>query len=702
MPNQDFDDLRNAVAANQKLYSVFDRVSLGNAKGKLENQHDRRVLTADNIVYGIEAPASDAEKALKEDLAFLKNMEESAQTETFFHLIQKYGWRIGDPKKQGEYDLAVPFCDSFRFGKALADHKEFILVKGDLSGIQKYIYGNIQPKQAGGMVKIAKKLRGRSVIVSLLTDFLAGIVLRELELPVWNMLFAGGGHFNLLLPNSEKVNSELPKIIIKLNEQMCERFGENLQLVFAQKNFSLSEIEQEAGRCFSEVNSILEKQKQQQHKGELARHFFSPKMTPEEQKAYQKKIEDWEIAIGERFPKRKILIEAVTDGSVFQPDNEKLLEIVTFKLDENSYSLLVPEDLTVLKNAVSEDPGLVSAQVFSINNTEFLKIAANIPSSKISFGFRFLGKTVPLTIDDKTSRERPQTFEEIVEAKGDNLKILAALRLDVDDLGFIFSRGMDGARLGEIICLSREMQYFFSTHFDGLAEKHHLYLIYSGGDDAFAVGKWDDVIAFSSELQNHFKEFTKNNQDVHFSAGIFMGTPHYPVGRFYREAGNLQDAAKDATKDKNRVNIFNHIMTWDSFSSKIELGSIFFDALDNNGDDAGKLNIAFVYRILNLVKSSFHERTFIDKNDSYRIQKRGSINMERFARNVGGLRYLFARNGMDAKRANELVGKLETALIGDFLKSFDFGPDEQIKSTRDYLVALNYALYKKRAKPNKQ
>jgi CRISPR-associated protein Csm1 len=427
-------------------------------------------------------------------------------------------------------------------------------------------------------------------------------------------------------------------------------------------------------------------------------HFFAEKEDPKKAGEDRKKVEKREIEIGERFPKREYLIETVSDGPLFQADNDKLLEIASFNLHKYSYSLLVPEDLKELKNTVSEHSGLLSAQVFSINDTDFLKITPHVSSPNISFGFRFLGKFVPLTFDEKTSRDRPKTFEEIVEEDNDQNKLLAALRLDVDDLGFIFSRGIEGARLGEILCLSRELQYFFSAHFDRLAEKHQLYLIYSGGDDAFAVGRWDNIIAFTAELQKQFEDFTKNNKDVHFSAGIFMGNPHYPVGRFYRDAGELQDKAKDASRGKNRVNIFNHIMTWDSFSSKIDLGNTFFDALDNKGKDAGKLNTAFVYRILNLVKSSFHERSFMDKNDNNRIQKRGSINFERFARNVGGLRYLFARNGMDAKRANELVGKLETALIGDFLKSFDFGDDDKVKTTRDYLVALNYALFKKRAK----
>ncbi len=371
---------------------------------------------------------------------------------------------------------------------------------------------------------IAKKLRGRSIIVTLLTDFLATVVLRELDLPIWHMLFAGGGHFNLLIPNTPENEGMLKVLNQDLDHQMRLRLDDNLQLVFAQAYFSKEEIKINPGKCFSKLNLILEEQKFQQHRKYLDDHFFSEKEDLEKTKERRRAIEKREVEIGERFPKRQFLVEAVTKGPVFQADNDKVLEIASFDLHKYSYSLLVPEDTELIKT-VSDHTGLVSAQVFSINNTDFLKIAPQIPSSKIGFGFRFLGKkTVPLIRDEKMQgRDRPQTFEEIVEGDNDQNKMLAALRLDVDDLGFIFSKGMADAKLGEIACLSREMQYFFSVHFDGLAEKHQLYVIYSGGDDAFVVGKWDNIIGFTAELQTDFESFYQKQPRCTFQRGHIHG-----------------------------------------------------------------------------------------------------------------------------------------------------------------------------------
>jgi CRISPR-associated protein Csm1 len=714
MVNADLKKLRLAIEANEKLYSVFERITLGNAQPKLNNCHDARVLSYQNIVHVGENFSSeqlmvDLQAEFETDVETFEKLPESAQNDTLPFLFQKYGWRIGDPARTEDNQLAVTYCDAYRLEKIFESAaQEFILLKGDLAGIQNYIYGNIQPKQAGGLRDIAKKLRGRSLIVSLLTDFLAGVMLRELGLSSWHLLFAGGGHFNLLLPKTAETPALLKVLSEDLDFQMRRRFGENLQLVVAHLEFSKNDIEKNPSECFSKLISQLERQKQQTHKKYLHDHFFpEEKMTAEEMKKRRKEIDDWEIDIGERLPKKDFLVETVTTKPVFR--TRKLPEIVTFEMHRHCYSLLVPENFKNAKTMLSESEDLVSAQVLSINDTEFLKHAGHFQNSKISFGFRFLGKTLPMIFDEKKQREVPKTFEEIVKEGNDENKLLAALRLDVDDLGFIFSRGMPGASLGEILTLSREMQYFFSAHFNKLAEKHNLYLIYSGGDDAFAVGKWDNTIAFLRELRYDFQKFVFDNStkerkglsDVHFSAGIFMGNPHYPVGRFYRDAGKLQDDAKNSNERKNRVKIFNQILVCEEFDSKINLGEKFALVFEGEEKEMKKLPSAFAYRILNLVKSSFRESTYEDREGNW--YNRGSINPERFSRNVAGLRYFLARQGFDKKRSEEAVSVIEKELIWDFMRSFDFNGDEdKIYPVRDYLVALNYAIFKNRAKASQK
>jgi len=61
----------------------------------------------------------------------------------------------------------------------------FLLLKGDISGMQDFIY-TVTSKGA------AKGLRGRSVYLQLLTEVIANWILRRLILPFVNLLYQGG------------------------------------------------------------------------------------------------------------------------------------------------------------------------------------------------------------------------------------------------------------------------------------------------------------------------------------------------------------------------------------------------------------------------------------------------------------------------------------------------------------------------------
>ncbi|MFH2102340.1 MAG: type III-A CRISPR-associated protein Cas10/Csm1 [Chloroflexota bacterium] len=84
-------------------------------------------------------------------------------------------------------------------GKATTENQTLLakpvvlLVGGDISGIQKFIY-TISSKKA------AQTLRGRSFYLELLTEAVLRYVLNELGLPYTNVIYSGGGHFFLLAP----------------------------------------------------------------------------------------------------------------------------------------------------------------------------------------------------------------------------------------------------------------------------------------------------------------------------------------------------------------------------------------------------------------------------------------------------------------------------------------------------------------------
>ncbi len=83
------------------------------------------------------------------------------------------------------------------------------LLCGDLSGVQAYIYKVI----ARGA---AKNLRGRIFYLQLLTLAVARFILRQLDLPVSNLLYVGGGRFYLLVPpgaDLEPIQQEVSEVL---------------------------------------------------------------------------------------------------------------------------------------------------------------------------------------------------------------------------------------------------------------------------------------------------------------------------------------------------------------------------------------------------------------------------------------------------------------------------------------------------------
>ena len=72
---------------------------------------------------------------------------------------------------------------------------------------------------------VTKRLRGRSVFLSLLPDLTARYILYTLKYPFINILFAGGGHFELIIGYEENIQNKLSEIQNKIEETLIKEFG---------------------------------------------------------------------------------------------------------------------------------------------------------------------------------------------------------------------------------------------------------------------------------------------------------------------------------------------------------------------------------------------------------------------------------------------------------------------------------------------
>ena len=102
----------------------------------------------------------------------------------------------------------------------------FLLVSADISGIQPFIYA-IPSKGA------LKSLRGRSFYLEILLENIVDEILGACGISRSALLYTGGGHFYLLLPNTEDVQNLLTRCRTEVNSWMLEHFGSSLYLAMA-------------------------------------------------------------------------------------------------------------------------------------------------------------------------------------------------------------------------------------------------------------------------------------------------------------------------------------------------------------------------------------------------------------------------------------------------------------------------------------
>ena len=124
-------------------------------------------------------------------------------------------------------------------------------------------------------------------------------------------------------------------------------------------------------------------------------------------------------------------------------------------------------------------------EVIKLNDTDFLEFANefdDLSLEKVSFSFSFIGNTVP-----KYPKEGPLYFEHLAQiSKGSNK--LGILKMDVDNLGQIFSSGFDqlldnsnseefisGMSISRMSTLSSQLDLFFSGFVNDIASNYVVY-----------------------------------------------------------------------------------------------------------------------------------------------------------------------------------------------------------------------------------
>ncbi len=538
---------------------------------------------------------------------FLQEFSAIKNDQQLYFLLEKYLWAIPSAtpnvKSRSRADIslfdhcrttaAIALClyDQYQAGalrdetiqniefSKLDERPAFLLVGGDFSGVQDFIY-NIGSQGA------AKSLKGRSFYLDLLDEIICQYLVRTLELKEANILYNGGANFYLLAP-----------------------YGKRPQLEEARRRLSRLLYRAHHGSIYLAVSWV-----------ELSMQHFLP---PPYQTAHPGISEMWRL-VGERLGLQKLQrYRELGYENVFQAqdnqglpecpichgDMEKARPIDTEKGDHacamcRSFVALTQllkkaEGIQVHHLSESGEPSehelttgyqqVLKALGFQCKLTDRIDhspetICFNHTDFLPGRGFRFGAFRIAEGDFDALAKK----------SKGANK--LALLKMDVDNLGRLLQTGLpvEDISISRIAAISRELRLFFEGYLARLLQSAEywdkIYPVYAGGDDTLLVGAWDQVIKLAAHIRRQFSKFVGGNDEITLSAGIVIVDEKFPI---IRSTGLVEEALHRAKHyeegKKDKICLFDFVFTWDEFDHIIRIKDKLVSLIDR-GEPRAILN----------------------------------------------------------------------------------------------------------------
>lgn len=470
----------------------------------------------------------------------------------------------------------VDKIDEFLANPKESDHNICALIKGDISGIQNFLY-HIQSDGA------SNQLRGRSFYLQLLTEAIAHYVLKQFELPITNLILASGGHFFILAPytkSKEKLSITRQEISQKLwqlhtGDISCMLAGIPIKARdFKVENFTAK---------WDDVSKKVNERKQQKWSELEAEQMFDNLFEPsddrtigEQEDDEEEKRDPWQFEkLGRKLRDAQYLITYDIAESDILPEPKWHDAINAFGLDVD-----VLEDTS----AKPELQG-VNTVVYRLGDTRFLENTEDFQweNNPVSYDFRIF-KPVIAYRHDTDEPDKVADYDYLANAS-EGVNWFGALRMDVDNLGTVFKNKLENATISRHATLSRELRLFFEGYVPKLCKEYNenrdreiLELIYAGGDDLFLVGGWSALPDISEHIRSEFRHFVTGDH-VTLSGGIAIEHMKYPLYQFAARSGEAEDAAKDIDDNKDAITFLRNPMKWKDFDFVRDWHQQFMDVL---------------------------------------------------------------------------------------------------------------------------
>ena len=466
--------------------------------------------------------------------------------------------------------------DLFTKASAFYEEEAFLLASFDLSGIQDFIY-NIATSGA------AKQLKARSLYLDFMSEYIADSLLDKLGLNRANLLYVGGGHAYFVLANTEKTVETLVQFEKDFNQFLLANFQTRLYVAFGWGSFAAKDI-------MSELNSpesyrqVYQKSSRMISEKKISRYDYQTLML---------------LNRGGKSSERECEICHSVENLVSYHE-QKVCNIC-----RGLYQF--SKEITHDHFIITENEGLPIGPNACLKGLAFEELSHQ-DFSRVYVKNDYKAGTVKATHVFVGDYQCDEIYNYAALSKNENglgIKRLAVVRLDVDDLGAAFMAGFSQQGNGQYSTLSRSatfsrsMSLFFKVYINQFASDKKLTIIYAGGDDVFAIGSWQDIIAFTVELRQNFIKWT--NGKLTLSAGIGLFADKTPISLMAHQTGELEEAAKGNEKDSISLFSSDYTFKFDQFitnvyDDKLEQIRYFF----NHQDERGK---NFIYKLIELLRN---------------------------------------------------------------------------------------------------
>jgi CRISPR-associated protein Csm1 len=591
----------------------------------------------------------DELRKIKIDLGFQFYLE------SIISLLEKYTWSVPSSTYKTLSDVSL-FDHSFGTAgiaqslyifqktkdeapKWKDNEYKFLLLCGDLSGIQKYLFGVSKSSGRG----VSKIFRARSFFLQTVTRSINLEIQKRTGLFSVCRLVDSGGKFIAIIPNSPRILEEIERLDKEIQIWFRKKFKGLLSMSLSwsthltQQDFQMKYFKHKIDeanealdaaklhklhRTFADNGLIIDTDYNEFEGGNCsiceinaADGRSSDKYKEKEGVATPicRECCDQIVYVGTRLPRTEHLIYGkqgriqlfgdihLTLASAPPSDFKDVYHVDSLVDGSNFSRFRVARHLPQIRREELADERWFKLFRKEDGFDEMIQDIGNDPEV-------FIPKTFGM-IADKSRKE-------LNGGEMAGRPLLGFLKADVDNLGLVFSLGLgDKLSVARMGFLSRMLNIFFSDYIAELLKRKFpdIYVVFSGGDDLFLIGPWWQITHFAIALREKLGHFCSNNPDLTLSCGILTTRARFPVRKaveITEEHLNSAKSYKSKDRVKDSVSFLGEVLSWQKLEALLKIG----EKLDKALEEKQRTNFttAFMYRLL-----AYHRmyRKFIEQGD---------------------------------------------------------------------------------------